>query len=131
MRSSTRSESNGNPCDNINNNSNDVEKPVTTPPSSSTPAAIVSTPLVATTPNVNSNNNGNNNRACEDVIDISSSPSGECNSKPMNQPATNDNELIQRAEPVENSEKKVNVYEQVRSTIHLMFFLKHFVSSLK
>lgn len=124
MRSSTRSESNGNPVsDNLNNNSNnDVEKVETTPPSSTTtPAATIILPPQTTTHLSTTNNRA----SAEDVIDISSSPL-ECNNKLINQqPATNDNELIQRAaEPVENSEKKVNVYEQV-STLHVYEGVKH------
>lgn len=119
MRSSTKSESNenngnGSPCDNINNNSNDGEKPATTPMSEN---AIAEVNVIATTTSkspTSAAHNKANEGVIEDVIDISSSHP-ECNSKFINQPVTTENDsTIQKAEPVDNSsEKKVNVYEQV------------------
>lgn len=121
MRSSTKSESNenngnGSPCDNINNNSNDAEKLTTA--SMSQNATTIADVKAAASNKSPTTSTAHNHHATEgvagDVIDISSTTPTECNSTFINQPAPTDNDsTIQKVEPVENSEKKVNVYEQV------------------
>lgn len=123
MRSSTKSESNenngnGSPCDNINNNSNDAEKLTTASMSQNATttadvkAASKKSPTTSTARNLTEGVAGN-------VIDVSSTTPTECNSTFINQPAPTDNDsTIQKVEPVENSEKKVNVYEQVSAALH-------------
>lgn len=122
MRSSTKSESNehngnGSPCDNINNNSNDADKLATTPMSQNA-VTNVDVKVTATKSPTSAAHNKASEGVVEDVIDISSTPT-ECNSTFINQPPTTDNDsTIQKAEPVENSEKKVNVYEQVSAPLY-------------
>lgn len=125
MRSSTKSESNenngnGSPSDNINNNSNDAEKLTTASVSQN---ATTTADVKAASKKSPTTSTARNHHATEgvagDVIDISSTSPTECNSTFINQPAPTDNDsTIQKVEPVENSEKKVNVYEQVSAALH-------------